>query len=106
MAQDGQRVDDLIARIQRVVREDVASLLAGAADPRAVAARIRAHLAGLLDEAEAALHALRGEAERWRAARSRAEQAAAVETQLALLASRDSRSAVVVAAQQRARQHQ
>src|SRR5690242_14602377 len=70
MAQNGQPVDNLVARIQRVLREDVASLLAGAADPRALATQIRARLAGLLDEAEAALHTLRAEAERWRAARS------------------------------------
>jgi hypothetical protein len=68
----------------------------------ALAARIRAHLAGLLDEAEESLHSLRAEAERWRAARTRAQQTAAVETQLAIMASQSAKTAVVVAARQRA----
>ncbi len=93
--------DELMERIRRVLREDVGALLAGAADPAALTATIRGHLTGLLGEADDALRRLRAEAERWQRERSRAEQDAAVETQLMVLASEQGNRAVVVAAEQR-----
>jgi hypothetical protein len=92
----------LIARIRRTLQQDVTALLGGATDAQGLAARLRAHLLGLLEEAEVTLRRLRREAEAWHERRTHAEQAAAVETQLAVLAGEGARTALVVAARERA----